>query len=296
MRLDFGFILKRAFEITKDNKVLWVFGIIIAFFGGAGNTPNFNSSVSDNKNFDIPKIDFEQILPLLIIVVIAAIILAIAAVFLSALSRGALVHLVDKVDKGEAISVREGFKAGFSVALPLILISLVIGIPLFFLISLSVAILLGPGILLLVVVESKVIGVLLIVIGGLVCMALVIAAAVAVTIVLLYAERYYVLTGSKVIESIKMAITLFRGNVGQSLLLWLINVGISIGSGLITLIIVLVFGLPIVLLAIAVSLWVLVLLIIPIAAIAFVGGLFQVYFSSMWTLAFKQLENVKREA
>jgi hypothetical protein len=292
MKLDFGRILKRAFEITKNNRSLWLFGILIAFFNVGSNVSSNFSRFQPERTVDklptIPKIDPSALVATIIIVILAVLVITLIVVFIGFFARAALIDLADKADKGESATIKSGFKGGFTFVLPLFAISIVIGLPLIIVLLLAGVLLLGPGILLLIA-KKTVIGIILLILGGLVWLALLIAGSIAVTILNLFADRYLVLDDFGIFESIKRAFALFKGNLGTSLLLWLINIGIGLVQGAIVLIVAAILGLPIVLLAMAVSYWLFILLIFPFTAMVFTGGLFETFFSTFWTLAYKEL-------
>jgi len=292
MTLDFGGILKRAFQITKNNRSLWLFGILMAILNSGGNIGGrFNYSPNmDSSKFTVPKIDPQTLLLVIVIAVILGILLFLIAIFVNFLARGALIEMVDAIDKGGSVSVREGFKSGLSYLFSLFSISFLLGVSFFFAVVISGGILIVPGALLLIA-KKTVIGIILLVLGGLIWLALLIAGSVLVSVVTFFAEREKVLEDLGVIESIKQGYALFRQNLGDSLVLWLINLGIGIVSGIIVLIIVLVTGLPVYLLAIALSKWLFILLIFPFAIIVFVSGLFETFFSTFWTIAYNELSS-----
>ncbi len=50
MSLNYGEILKKAFNYTKNNRSLWFFGFILVLFGGGGGFafPNFNINLGSD--------------------------------------------------------------------------------------------------------------------------------------------------------------------------------------------------------------------------------------------------------
>src|ERR1041384_5848815 len=51
MSLDFGAVLARAWKITWENKVLWIFGILAGLGSGGFNFNSRFSNFSDFRNF-----------------------------------------------------------------------------------------------------------------------------------------------------------------------------------------------------------------------------------------------------
>jgi len=314
MSLNYGEILKKSFNYTKNNRSLWFFGFILVLFGGGGGFafPNFNINLGSDLfqkkgNTGIkslpkifPKIDPSTLLTIIIVGVVAIICIWLLVLFIQHLSRGALIEMVDDVDNGKSISIKGGFRGGFQYAMPLIGILIVISIPAIIASLVFGAILIGPGIG-LIVAKKTILGIIATILGGLVWILLIIVLAVAIGIVNMLASRFYVIDGVGIMNSIKKSYLLFRNNIGPTLLLWLINVGIGIGQAVVMLVIILLLflilgillGLPIVLLAMNTNIWLYALLIIPIGLfmliVSFIGGLFQSFFSVYWTLAFKDL-------
>src|SRR5271157_5937816 len=64
--IDFGKILKRAWQILWNYKVLWIFGILLAVTGGSGSNPGGGNSgtqfnANNNNQVNNPSLNqFEQ--------------------------------------------------------------------------------------------------------------------------------------------------------------------------------------------------------------------------------------------
>ncbi|MCL5950420.1 MAG: hypothetical protein M1132_01640 [Chloroflexi bacterium] len=44
--MDYGRMLARAFEITRRDRALWLFGFLLAVTGGSGGHPGLNFGLS----------------------------------------------------------------------------------------------------------------------------------------------------------------------------------------------------------------------------------------------------------
>jgi hypothetical protein len=143
-------ILKRAFKITWDYKVLWIFGIILALTVASGGNPN-NPSSPDNqvqyveeegaeipetiklpggREIDIPQTPEELEAMRGILLTISAAFLVVCGVccclflawivvwtVLRWVAETALIRMVDDYEEtGEKRSIREGFRMGWSRA------------------------------------------------------------------------------------------------------------------------------------------------------------------------------------
>jgi hypothetical protein len=130
----------------------------------------------------------------------------------------------------------------------------------------------------------------------LVVIALLIVVFVLLAIVRQFARRELVLRGEGVIGSVGSGYRLLRRNLGRSLLVWLIQLGLMLAAGIALLILGLLLFLPTILLAVAeytiaaIATGVvagLILLPLLIVAIAVLGT----FNDSYWTLAYLRLTN-----
>jgi hypothetical protein len=130
----------------------------------------------------------------------------------------------------------------------------------------------------------------------LVVIALLIVVFVLLAIVRQFARRELVLRGEGVIGSVGSGYRLLRRNLGRSLLVWLIQLGLMLAAGIALLILGLLLFLPTILLAVAeytiaaIATGVvagLILLPLLIVAIAVLGT----FNHSYWTLAYLRLTN-----
>ena len=137
--MDHVSILKRAFDITRRYKALWIFGILLALFGGTGGGgPNINIPGGGRgrapgrlPSFAPPQVDPGTIIGIAVVCCCLLLLFTIAAIIISYVARTALYRMVDEIEEtGTCPSWREGFRLGWSQrALRLFGIDLVIGIP-----------------------------------------------------------------------------------------------------------------------------------------------------------------------
>jgi len=252
-------------------------------------------------------------------------ILIIAAAVARYVAETALIRMVDDYEEtGEQCSVRQGFRMGWSrTAWRLFLIKLLIGLPvtlafiLLFLLVLALGLLSG----LVVMKNSVVAGVIGIVAAvGLFFMLIFLAIVVGAVLSLLrkFFWRACALEELGVIESIRQGFDVVRQYLKDVVIMWLIMIGVHIGwtiaviamtivllPAIILLIIVggVLGGLPALLVGGLASLflegavpWILAGVIgIPIFILVvavpwlFLGGLMEVFKSSVWTLTYREL-------
>jgi len=240
----------------------------------------------------------------------AALVLYTAGRVARYVSETALIHMVDRHEEsGEQMSVRQGLRRGWSrAAWRLYLIDLVVtvaaaaaGIVLFSLVLSPIALWINGG-------ETAVI------VGGLLTASLLLLAIFVVTIfaglvtlVRMMARRACVLEGMTVIGSIRRGYGMVRDSLKDVILMGLATVGINtvwpavIGMAALLLLSagLLMGALPVLIFASlsdpatlpAAILGGTFFILVVVAPLVFLEGLLRVFFSSVWTLAYRQLRD-----
>jgi hypothetical protein len=310
--MNYGELIKDAFRITWRNKFLWFFG----FFAAGGSSGGFNFPSGGGGDFDFDDNDFEQsgaatsmamqfgqglLDNLTLILAIIGVVLLIVLVFivLNIISQGALAESVAAIDRGERRRFGTTWRAGtarfwrvlgyyvifilISLGL-LLLIGLVLGLPVLgvFLGTESIGARVAAGIL-----------------AGLTGIALLIAVFIPLAIIGQYALREIAVRGEGVIDSVGGGYRLFRRNIGRSLLVWLIQLGLMLGLAIVYIIALILVGIVLFLPAIALGfaeytvaaviagvVAALILLPLLIVTSAALGTFNHAY----WTLAYLRLE------
>ncbi|MDZ4064541.1 MAG: hypothetical protein U1E22_07735, partial [Coriobacteriia bacterium] len=115
--MDFGGILKRAWNVTWRYKILWIFGLLA---GGASGGGNFNYNLGQNDlsqqqidNFADLGSRIESALPVIIAVLVFLFIVGIGLWILSIAAQGGLVHLVNEAEESREVRAGFGWTAGF---------------------------------------------------------------------------------------------------------------------------------------------------------------------------------------
>ncbi len=143
MNLDFGALLGRAWKITWENKILWLFGILAAL-GSGGGGPNADYRFNRSSGELPPQVQrfFDQAGPMLAVVVIGLIclvfIIALVLIVLSVIGRGGLISGVLKAESGSKVTFTEAWSAGVSNFWRLVVIQLVVGLAGFVVVFFSV--------------------------------------------------------------------------------------------------------------------------------------------------------------
>jgi len=331
-------ILKRALTITINYRVLWIFGILLAIFAGGGggggngggsgssggsNTGNPNFNWQDPFNGQNPFTELQkQLTPEIIntaigvAIALACIILVLSIIgtIVRYVSETALIRMVDQHENsGEKLTVREGFRLGWSrAAWRMFLMDLLTGLVslVIFLAALIIALL--P--LLVWLTKSTPLQVLGTVVSvGLILLVVfaTILTVLALGLVLLFARRVIALEDLGVVESLRRGYTLVRARLGDIILMAVIMFGVGILWALLMIPVFLavfivaavIAGLPALLVGgvaglfaqgatpwiVAALVGVPLLLVVIAIPMSLVGGWQQVFSSSAWTLTYREV-------
>ncbi|MEJ7872192.1 MAG: hypothetical protein WKF67_08015 [Rubrobacteraceae bacterium] len=314
--MNYGDLIKDAFWLTLHNRYLWFFGF---FAGGAGGGGNFNipsggSGGFDDEDFGEPggggfgdqmsaqgfdpgQLMFDNLA--LILGIIALVVLVVLFfVVMTLISHGALAESVAAIDRNESRRFSSAFRAGLSNFWRVLGYYL-----LFILITLGLLLLIGIPIALLVVgvfagTESLGARIVTAILAGLAVIVLLIVVFIPLSIIGQFALREVVVDRAGIVGSVRGGYRLFRRNLGRSLLVWLIQVALSIGAGIVLLIVLLILGfilfLPTIILAVAgyttaaiVAGIVAAMILLPLLIVA--SGALGTFNHSYWTLAYLRL-------
>ena len=304
--MNYGDLIRDAFRITLHNRYLWFFGF---FAGGTGT--NFVGNVPSgggNFNFD----DFRRsgagltaqvgqgLSETVVILGIVLVVLLIALFFiiLAIISQGALADSVAAIDRGEGRRLGTAFRSGlnnFWRVLGYIVVFFLVALGLLVVIAIPVALLIGGT---FAATQSTGVRISVAVIIGLLAILLLILVFVPLYIISQYALRDIVVRRERVLGSVGSGYSLFRHNIGSSLLLWLIQLGLSIGIGIAFILLLLIVGLILALPAIALAVAgyttaaiiagvIAGLILLPILLVA--TGAIGTFFHAYWTLAYLRL-------
>jgi hypothetical protein len=297
--MDYGRVLRRAVEITWRHKALWLFGFLLALFGGTGGGGGGQGLQYRIGQTELARPEWAWGLALLVIALVF--VFVVAAIVLSNISRGALIGMVRETEETGNTSARNGWRIGKSRLWSLIGIDLVTVIPAVIAAMALIALALSPLLLLLAERDAlTVLGVVLTVLLSLGVVVVIIIAGTMLGIVREFAYRQSVLEGRGVWLSIRAGYRIVRAHLRTVGVMWLLLFGIDLAASVIAFPLLLVgFGLAAsagaavyaasesVAGAIAVAL----LLGVPAALIsALVGGVYLVFRSSAWTLAYREVQ------
>lgn len=328
--MSYSQLIKRAFEITRRYKVLWIFGILLALTsgggggggggwnggGGRGNRgdspfPGFPSEIPGLDRLGLDRIDWQAITGVIIACCCVLFILAIIAVIVNYVARTALYRSVDQIEAtGAAPTWREGFRLGWSNrSFRLFLLDLIVGIPF----GIIMLLLLGLGAtpLLLLLVDSpaaKALGVAATIGLELIVIVALVIAGVLLGIFGQFWSREIALAGRGIGDALRMGYAAARSRLKEVAVMWLALLGIGLGFGIVFLVLLLIVlviaaavGGGIGLLAHtltqsvgwAVALGLPFFLVILIVPATFIQGLWMTFESAVWTLTYREIAVAK---
>lgn len=351
-------ILKRAWQILWNYKILWVFGLLLTLTGagsrgGGGNggsgyrssysggheTGNFPSNLENapwakcvvnwfNTNFgrffDTPQHIWQSILVIFLIIVGFSLLVNLILALVRYPAETALIRMVDE---HETSGTKRTFKQGWSLgwdrrAFNMWLIDLIISVPIF-IIVMGFLVLMGFNIYQIILTEgarsfavASFAGIILLLILFMIPFMLFCA---ALNVLREYVVRFAAIEGENVGASFAKGWAFFKHNFKNTLLIWLVLIGVGIVAGIALMLAALILIPTYALMAIPGAVvaaipgaigygitslinpqvwpWVIgALLAIPFffaitfSPISFVSGWVTIFTSNVWTLTFRQLK------
>jgi hypothetical protein len=236
--MNYGSLIGDAFRITFRNRYLWFFG----FFAGGSTGFNFPTSVPSGSGSFNPQALLDNVV-LTIGIIIVALILALFFVFMALVSQGALAESVAAIDRGDGCRFGTTFRSGmgnFWRVLGYFVVFFLIAVGLLLVIGIPVATLIGGTFAATQSVGARI--TVAVVVGLLAVLALLVV-FIPLSIIGQYALREIVVRRERILGSVGSGYSLFRRNIGRSLLIWLIQLGLSIGIAIALILAVLIVGL-----------------------------------------------------
>jgi hypothetical protein len=312
-------ILSRALKISWRNRALWLFGFLFVLAGGGGRGGGGNGGggggggAPSQWQGQLPpalqpsNIDWGLVAIIILVAIVFIFLLSLVMTVLRYVAETAMIAGVDEIEDEEAhFTIRRGFQLGWSrQAWRMFLADLLIHLP----IIIPLTMFLAAGLLawatfsggnespnaaffvaLVVLILPAILFILLI--------------ALVISLIRPYIQRRAVLGKQGVLASIKQGIKLVRLSLLDTGLMWLLLVGIGIAWGLVMIPIAIAFLVLVGLISLApaglawlvsqnwitaaiVGVPIFLLLIIPL--MSFIQGLFELYNSSVWTLAYREV-------
>ncbi len=323
--MDYIALIKRAFWITLKFRALWLFGFFLALCSatssGGGSSSSSSSSYSGNGSggfeqgmpFDMAAVPQE--IWLMIGGVVGSIVVALCCLLLlgivigtivRAVTRTAIIGMVDHIEETEAVTVKDGWRFGWSKqAWTTFVINLLITIPPIIIFG---ALLLVVALPLLLVFFENVGLMILGIVFTVGLMLLWILAVIAFTIIVKPFQelgwRYAVLHHKGAMESLQAGYALIRQNLQDVAVVVILQIGLGMAWVLGGIVLVLIIGLlalfigfiPGLIVYFLTQVWWIALIVgmvvfvgLFILPMVLVNGLYLIFRSAIWTLTFREL-------
>ncbi len=269
--MEYGKIVSRSVNIVWQNKFLIIVGFLAAL--GSGSFGGGGGGNGDLGQF--PEVEAEiAALAVGLIIALVCVVLFVGIVLwaVSTIARGGLIASVDSIESGEKSSFRQSWSAGWHRAWTLLGIGLLPAIPALILFVVGVMAL-GAygGIFALLDEEFAQVGTvgLGIAIAAFAC--ILIPIMLVLSILRNFAERACMLENLGVIDAYRRGTSVLMANLGEAIILFLLQIVIFIVLGIL-------FFLPGLVLVLCCFLWPLLLAI---------QGAITAFISALWTLAWR---------
>lgn len=309
--MNYGDILREAFQITWRNKFLWFFGFFVAGAGGSVNVPsggggNPGGGPGGPLPGDLSGIGRtlqDNLVLILVVAGIAFLVIFLIFLFLSLISDAALAESVAAIHRGEGRRFGIAWRTGVSFLWRVLGLKLLLALISFAFVLLAGLVAGIPIAVVFVASESTAARVTTVVLAVLLVVLLLIVVFIPLAIIGQWALRRAVVDNSGAVASIREAYRFFRRNLGKSLLIWLLQVGVMLGLGiafLIGLVIVaLPLAIPVILLAVAEYATAAIIVgvamgLIFLAVIFVASGALGTFNHSYWTLSYLRLSELDR--
>jgi|DewCreStandDraft_2_1066082.scaffolds.fasta_scaffold00190_46 hypothetical protein len=314
--MNYGEIVSRAFSITLQHRVLWWLGLGLVLTGHGGacsppisgfggrqggreTTPEFTAELPPWLIDLVRTLRAEGIVALLITLLVLALIVAVVLQLVGAVCQGALIYLVDAVERGAPLSFSAGLEAGMRSMWRLFFIALLVFSPFL----LTVLILLGGALASFIAAITgpqeleapRVLALLALLCLGIPAVCLVIVVAYLLSVLAILAQRAVVLENLGLWQSIRRGWTLLRARFWELVLLSLIWIAIGFLVGI-------VVALPVALVALPFAMVtgmqepgmgvIALLLVVALGLVIyamFISTLNAVFSSALWTLAYRRI-------
>ncbi|MDO8736146.1 MAG: hypothetical protein Q7K29_03585 [Thermoleophilia bacterium] len=319
--IDFGKLVSDTWRIIWRHKFLWFFGLFAgggSFFSGGGNfnfsagtdeKPSSGSQASQADDTGREILDWINAHLTLVIVLAAAVLSLFVLLWLwSIVCRGAVISSVRDVRQDRPISFKSAFTRGresfgrlllFDLFLLLLIICLLVIIAAAVMFILFLLLVAGQtGSVILTILGLWLLAFLVFGLGCLACCTIWLVPWIFFGVILNYSTRAVVLEAMRPMAAFRRGWKVMIENLGQTMLMFLVNLGLSIGAGVAILIAVGLSSVP------AIIAWILVysqnwpisliivasvLMVIPLTMMLLATAASNTYFSAYWTIGFEKL-------
>lgn len=303
-KIDYFKLTKEAFTITKENKFLWWFGFLMMFCGGGMSySYNFPGGSSDDKIDEMTFMNMQRQVTFywdlykewIITGIIILLVIGFALYILGLIAKSALIDSVFKILKEEEVDFKRGFKNGTGYLGRIFLINAIVLATV-----IGLLVILAFPVIRLFILDSKMAAVLM----GIMAIFIFISFNIFVSFLKKYAEIYLISSNVGPLDAFRLAYNLIEKNILNSLLMWLVCLGIVFALGMGAAIAVFTLGLPLLFLGVAiygivggigVALLATVAIAVFLVLIFFVNSIFNVFFQTIWILFFREIAKTDEE-
>jgi hypothetical protein len=310
-------IFKRAFQIIRTNKLLWVFGFFAAFLGAGGELEPLmkdyvNISSTTDKIFSLQTlfnggllqviyanvVDFFKNSPgqaALLILMMAVIVIVL--IWLAIISQISLFDSVNRVTKNQKVVLKDTFQTSHKHFGPVLLINVLVKVALY-----ALFIVITIPLMSWFILQSNAWGALLVI---LLVFLVFIPISIILSFVVKYAIAYIVIEGKTAGDAFRSGWRLFTKNWLVSIEMALIVLLVGLGVGLMIILMLGIAAIPFVLIGIAAVVFgssagfaatIAVGTIVWALLASFLGAIYVAYQYTAWTLLFQKLVEEKAQS
>jgi hypothetical protein len=286
--MDYGDILRRAWQITWKNKGLWILGILAGCSGNNGNASQSVSYQTSSQEFPYLERTFDSLPPETLALIVGAVILVaviagLAFLVLGILGQAGLIAGVAHADESGSVRLAEAWR---------------LGLPHFWRLLGMAALLVA--VILVIAVAAAIFSVITLGVGALCLLpllCLILPLAVVLAAYLPMVQNGIVLERLGVFEAFRRAWQLLKSNPGPLVLMAVIVLAIALVVGIVVAAPFLIVALPLIAVAASqgtgagLNAWLPLLacgaVYLPVAIV--LNGVMTTFTSGVWTLTFRRL-------
>lgn len=301
--MDFTVLIKKSFSIAWNNRILWLFGFLSGGAGTVGflNPGGFNFTLPDSiKEESQAKVQgisrvlgasdraFSAIAPetwilITLGILIVILIILLIGIFVTNWAAAALVYSILRRN-AQRPTFKKGASAGLKYWWRFYLLALVIG--LFILAFIAMIVL--PAIFLFLL-KTKVLAIAYLILAAILLIIFIFVVSVVGSLIISIAQRMIIHRGTGVTESIRLSGGLIKKYLGESVLTYLVAVGLSFGAGFVTMLALLPI-VAVLVVSFIINIFAGLVMAIPALIILFAaGGFWNAFQAAYWTLFYEHL-------
>lgn len=304
--MDFTALIKKSFQISFHNRVLWLFGFLSAGVGSVGMVnpsgisysfptgsenamadPETEMMFHDTQNF-FSSLSTDTIIIGSLIIVLILLLLFLVGIFVVNWSGAALVSSILDREKNRP-TLGSGSRAGLKYWWKFWLLT-----ALFSTIVLVVVAMIAVPVVLLFFSSMQGLAIVALVIAILTLIIFIFIVSVVGSLIITLAQRLIVHKGKGVLESVRVAGWLVKRNIGESFLTYLLAAGLSFAASFAGIVIFLPMA-AVVFVAFILNAYLGAFMLIPALAILFTAaGFWGAYQATYWTLFYEHLAAKER--